>query len=146
MKKNLNYLYRNKMNYDKFIEKYKKNIDYIFDITNLYIKKKKILYGDNDAFNDNMIHYLYNTTTDTIKNNNYNNIIGNIDKYDYYKMDNIGYFEDLHYNIKQYINDDNFMKYSNASEFAMIILNWTYILEKEDSDSELEDNYVADFF
>ena len=132
------------MNYIQFIKKYKNNIDYILNIIDVNLKKKKIIYSNKDGLYEYILKYIYNNSDNTIKDLTFNNIIGSLEKYDYYKLDNIEFFEDLHSFIKNKFDDGYFMLYTNSSEFAMIILYYTYIIEKIESDTDEDEDYVTD--
>ena len=64
------------MNYIQFIKKYKNNIDYILNIIDVNLKKKKIIYSNKDGLYEYILKYIYNNSDNTIKDLTFNNIIG----------------------------------------------------------------------
>lgn len=135
------------MDFESFVTEYQYNIDYIINIIDIHVKERGLTYQNKKDLMDYIVTYIYNNSKNTIKDKEFLNIIGTIGKDDYYILNNIGFFEDLHYFIKKNIGNDEFMYNTNSSEFAMIILSYCDIIdyESDDDNIEYEENYYNDF-
>lgn len=137
------------MNIIGFIEKYNKDIEKIKIIIYNFIKKNNIEITDNLLLNEHLIRYIYNNSRGVIRDKKFNNYSGFIDKNDFYKMEYLGKFEEIHTYIKErYYKNDDFMAFSNNTCFAMVILQYTELKEPEidlDEQYELEENYYNDY-
>ena len=134
------------MNIDTFHIKHNSDINRIIDIIQLNTLRLGLKFIDYTLFEQHIYRYIYYTSSLC---NNRKIILpyGNIRHDDYFKMDNLEYFEELHRYIIDVINSDIIMTKSRPTEFAMIILSYIYPRQKEDKiEEDIEhDIYINEF-
>ena len=129
------------MNIIGFIHNYKKEIYRIKNDLNHIFNKKHISIKDRLLFNEHLMRYMYNTTEGVIRDKGFKKYSGILDTTNYYITDNLSYFEDYHSNLSSIIDKKDFMKYSNNTAFAMVILQWTEQIEDNSDEDENLDEY-----
>ena len=129
------------MNIIGFIKKYHIEIYRIKnDLSNIF-NKKNISIKDRLLFNEHLMRYMYNTTYGVIRDRGFKMYSGNMDNTNYHIMDNLSYFEEYHSNLLDTIEKKDFMKHSNNTAFAMVILQWTEKIEETSDNDENIDEY-----
>lgn len=129
------------MNIIGFIKKYHIEIYRIKnDLSNIF-NKKNISIKDRLLFNEHLMRYMYNTTYGVIRDKEFKIYSGNMDNTNYHIMDNLSYFEEYHSNLLDTIEKKDFMKHSNNTAFAMVILQWTEKIEETSDNDENIDEY-----
>tara|TARA_Y100000389_G_scaffold123346_2_gene120658 strand:- start:3284 stop:3709 length:426 start_codon:yes stop_codon:yes gene_type:complete len=138
------------MNIIGFINKYHSDIDNIKQIINTFLKNNYIQINDSVLLNEHMLRYIYNNSRNTIKDNHFNNHCGYIDTTDYYKQEYLSKFEELHNYIKTlyFQKNEDFMYYTQDTDFSMIILEYTEKIEPEydeEENNDFDDFYYNDY-
>lgn len=119
------------MDIDTFYIKYNSEINRIINIITLNTLKLGFEFIDYTLFQQHIYRYIYYKSS-ICNNKKYILPYGTIKDDDYFKMDNLEYFEDLHRYIIDVINSDILMSRSSPTEFAMIILSYTEAKYKEE--------------
>ena len=120
------------MDIDTFHIKYNSDINRIISIITLNTRKLGFEFIDYTLFQQHIYRYIYYKSS-VCNNKKYILPYGNIKHDDYFKMDNLEYFEDLYRYIIDVINSDIIMTRTTPTEFAMIILSYTKPRYKEDT-------------
>lgn len=133
------------MDIDTFYIKYNNDINRIINIITLNTLKLDCTFIDYTLFQQHIFRYIYYKSS-ICNNKKYILPYGNIKNDDYFKMDNLEYFEELHRYIIDVINSDILMSRSTPTEFAMIILSYIQEKYKEDPIDIMPAEMEADIY
>ena len=122
-------------------------INTLFNSIRLYIKQNNIETVDNDLMYNTLLKYIYNNS-DYTKCIYHIGDITPIKENDFFKMDHIGNFEDIHRHYSEKYKHIGLLTTSNNTDFAMVLLH--FLNEKEllyeESDQEefvTQDDYFS---